>query len=452
MLVTIPFLLAMAGGVYFFYLRYRAAREVELVDQVTGASFGCVASLRGDAPESWSLERALEHMARMSRQARRPAEGDASPTHLRFAQLAADAARGCEALGALMRSSTTEFPNLYFAVPAKLAQPPDLAHPTVWYRRVLPSDRAEAVELTRQIRAMSVAIGALRSEREMMAQELPIEGRGPDELARLVELGAVPRDRENVTSDAWPTLDGVVVLRRGSIPHVPCDLRFVNRLSCFGDFVQTVSWEGETTPLHPLTRPASISYWAAFTVDPAGALWAIGADQRMHGQLGRYAPDSDAPQVFSIDAEIDGGATLATIDATHLALTLSDGRTLAVDVGGIADGSPPVVSPAIDESRSLYIESGFDADGAVRIELASGDALTLSGSEADGWTSRLEPSGDREQVLLRIADPHRVVAILRARALVTGWTVAVASRPDGEHGLLLTQDFGRSFLGESTAN
>src|SRR5690606_5603745 len=93
--VSLPFLGVMGFGVWFFLSAQSTARERTLVEQVTGAAFGCVASMRGDAPEPWGLERALEHMSRMER-VTRDANADEAERE-RFVRLSTDAARGCEA-------------------------------------------------------------------------------------------------------------------------------------------------------------------------------------------------------------------------------------------------------------------------------------------------------------------------------------------------------------------
>src|SRR5690606_12227970 len=97
-LVLLPFLGVMAFGVWFFFDVRQAAREKTLVEQVTGAAFGCVASMRGDAPDPWGLDRALEHMSRMERVTRDAEDPAGAEERERFARLAVDAARGCEQL------------------------------------------------------------------------------------------------------------------------------------------------------------------------------------------------------------------------------------------------------------------------------------------------------------------------------------------------------------------
>lgn len=185
---SLPFIAAMGGGVWFFVATQQRAAEKALVEQVTGAAFGCVTSMRGDAPESWGLELALEHMSRMERTTR-----EDGPEGQRFARLAADAARGCEELGSLNVRATSTAPHLYFAVPAKLAQPPE-GEPERWFRRVLPKSRTEVAELTRLIRAMQQAINDRRAEHSLMPSELPIDGRGTARLAGQVALAPLPRE------------------------------------------------------------------------------------------------------------------------------------------------------------------------------------------------------------------------------------------------------------------
>ena len=141
---TIPLLASLGFGAWFFQHKKQEAEDRALVDQVSGAAFGCVASLRGDAPEAWSLERALEHMSQMARRTRDREVPTVREDRDRFARLATDAARGCEELGALMTRAQRERPSLYFAVPAALAQPVDQADPERWYRRTLPDTRPAA--------------------------------------------------------------------------------------------------------------------------------------------------------------------------------------------------------------------------------------------------------------------------------------------------------------------
>ena len=154
-LSLLPVLGAVGFGVWFFLDMRQHADDQGTVDQVTGAAFGCVAAVRGDAPETWSLERSLEHMSHMERLTRDEDDPTIAEERSRFARLAADAALGCEQLGRLMMDAQRESRGLYFAVPAVLAQPPDQDDPERWFRRVLPDTRPEALELTRQIRVMA---------------------------------------------------------------------------------------------------------------------------------------------------------------------------------------------------------------------------------------------------------------------------------------------------------
>ncbi len=438
-LVTVPFVLLMGAGIYFFLQRRRAALETELVEQTTGAAFGCVSSMRGDAPEPWGLERALEHMARM---ARVTADAPDGPERTRFRRLATDAARGCEALGALMRRAGEESTDLYFGVPAALAQPPDMNDPERWYRRALPSSREESVELARQIRAMAEQINARRTERALMVQELPIEGRGPSALARVIELAPIPRGREDARTEVWPLSDHVVALRRSALPRVPCEMRFINRPSCFEESVQTIGWDGEITEPRPLPRPDSVSYWASFAPTPDGALWALGADERGRGVVARYPPYEGPPALYPLEHDVDAGATLFAAERGQLVARLSDGLTLAASVDDVA------FQPTETPPRALVMEAAPGEDER-SLFLADFGTLTLFGSEAHGWTSRLsDPEDEGEDVLFRVLEAHRRVnGIASLRSLPSGKVVALLQRfesaPDA---VVLSTDFGRTWL------
>lgn len=444
-LVTIPFLALMGSGIWFFMQRRRAALNTELVEQTTGAAFGCVASLRGDAPEEWGLERALEHMARMER-VTRDAEGeDAAEERARFSRLAEDAARGCQALGDLMRQATQESSELYFAVPAKLAQPPDMDNPERWFRRVLPSSREESVELTRQIRAMAETINARRTERQLMYQELPIEGRGASELARVIELAPVPRERENVRTDVWPLAQHIVVLRRGMIPRVPCDLRYINRLSCYNEFLQHVSWEGDGSEPIALERPDRVTYWADFTPTPDGSLWAIGVGRRGRGLVGRYPPSETAPEVTSFPGRgVDAGATITAARGGRLTVRLTDGTLYEAQTEDVA-------FEEVEAATRPLIVDGTPSTTERSISLPDFGTLSLFGDEDFGWTSRLMgPDEDSEDILFRVIEAHRRVSdIVSLKSLPSGRVVALLRRfessPDA---IVISTDFGRSWVSE----
>lgn len=440
-LVALPFVAAMAAGAWFFFDKRRQAREKVLVEQVTGAAFGCVASIRGDAPEVWGLERALEHMSRMERVTRDTEDPTTRRERERFARLAADAARGCEELGRLMMEARQQDTDLYFAVPAKLAHPPDLDDPERWFRRTLPQSRQEALDLTRQIRAMAEAVNARRLERSLMAQELPIGGRGPSELARVVELAALPRERERPRTEVWPMPEGVFVLRRGAIPQVPCETRYLNLLSCYAEFVQTVSWEGETSELRALERPDPVSYWASFAATPDGSLWALGADEEGRGWLGRYPPGETTAEAARVDAPVDAATNLVPV-AGGVAAFPADGsawlaRGTEVALEAVSTTPPPIVldPTAGDPARGLRI------DGL--------GTLSVFGSDEGGWTSRMSPADEGEEdVLQRMIDSHRrVEAIASLRALRSGKVVALLQRfREAPDAVALSTDFGRQWL------
>lgn len=437
-LISLPFLGAMCFGVWFFLHARQKAHEKTLVESVSGAAFGCVVAMRGDAPEAWALDRALEHMSRMERVTRGAAEG--APDAARFTRLATDAARGCEELGSLMMRARDEAPGLYFAVPAKLAQPPDAGQPERWLRRVLPKSRPEVEELVRQIRTMEDAINARRGEHALMPTALPIDGRGAAQLARPVALAPLPRElAEAPSTEAWPLPGYVLVLRRGSIPRVPCDTRYINRASCYADFVQTVSWTGEAGPQRGLERPASVSYWAAFAPSQDGTLWAVGIDQRDRGVVGRYAPDATTAEIAPIGASIDAVASMAEVIG-GMAVLASDGSTWTApgDLRFARTDAPPLRVVLAPEEGA--IERGVTLDGV--------GTLSIFGSEEDGFTSRLSTStGD---VLLALIDAHsRVRAVTGLRALRTGHTVALLVRnEEAPDALVLSTDFGRSWLSE----
>jgi hypothetical protein len=441
---TLPFLAAIAAGVWLYLHERQKAHDEQMTEQVTGAAFGCVASVRGDAPDVWGVERSLEHMSRMERVTRDREDPATADERARFARLAADAARGCEELGSLMMESQRSGSELYFGVPAKLAQPPDMNDPERWYRRVLPLSRPEVLELTRQIRLMADAINARRTERELMAQELPIEGRGPSELARIVELTPLPREREMPRTEVWPMPDGVFVMRRGSIPRVPCDTRYINRLSCFNEFVQTVSWEGEVGPVRALERPSGVLYWASFTPTPDGSLWAVGTDTRDEGIVGRYPPDELTPRLAPLGASVDATTNIVAVGG-GVAVFPSDGSAWLAqdDVGSVAQVEttpPPVV---VREGR------GGAPQG---IEIEELGRLSVFGDEEGGWTSRLSPA-EGDDVLLRMIDAHmRVRDVTALRALRTGRAVGLLQRAaDSPDAIAITATFGRDWLADPAA-
>jgi hypothetical protein len=438
LLGAIPLLVILAFAIGFVVVSRDGANEKTLVDEVSTAGLACVLSVRGDAPESWGLENALEHMSRMERSTR---DASAPPAdRARFAQLSIDAARGCEALGTVTARARAEAPDLYFAVPAKLAQPPDQREPERWFRRVLPKSLREATELARQIRAMNDAINARRAEHELTPILLPIEGGQAAALARIVTLSPIPADRERPITEVWPLDTHIVALRRGSIPAVPCDTRHVNRASCYRDFVQTISWTGELGAQREIVRPARATFWASFAPTPDGSLWAVGIDTQNRGIVGRYDLATDGPpEIASIAAPIDGASTIASVIG-GVAVTAGDGTEWVAQSGTMAfaraDAAPARVVIESDPS------SGVNVDGL--------GALSISGSDAEGYTARL--SADGTELLQRIIDAHsRFDALPSLRALRSGRAVLLLQR-DGEHApdaLALTTDLGRTWLAGS---
>lgn len=303
-------------------------------------------------------------------------------------------------------------------------------------RRVLPKSRAEVLELTRQIRAMQEAINARRGEHALMPSALPIDGHGTASLAKLVDLGPLPRDLERPVTFAWPLADSVLVLRRGSIERVLCDTRHVNRASCYRDFVQTVGWSGEATELRPLERPARVSYWAAFAAAQDGTLWAVGADTRDRGLLGRYPPGASTPELASFPGRVDAAARMAEVIG-GVAIVTSDERVWVASgdlrVRASENAPPPIV---------LEPEGG--PDQGIRVDGIG--ALSVFGSQEDGFTSRL--STGTGEILTRLIDAQsRVRSIVSLRGLRSGHAVTVVDRETGDpSALLLTTDFGRTWL------
>ena len=435
----IPLLAAIGFGVWYFMDKQRHEGNTVRVDQVTGAAFGCVGSIRGEAPENWSLARALEHMSYMERRTREGGPALAEE-RARFAQLATDAARGCEELGTLMLSAQRDGTNLYFAVPAALAHPPDMDDPERWFRRVLPDTRPDAEELSRQIRVMAETINARRAEHSLMAQELPVEGRGASHLARQIEVAPIPRDRESPQTHVWPMPEAIVVIRRASIGRVPCDTRYLNRSSCLNEYVQHISWDGEPSEPVALERPARVQYWSAFAPTPDGSVWAIGVDSDDEAVAGEYRPGETTPELMVLEATIDATANIVAVTG-GVAVFPPDGsawfkRNGAPSFEQVSTTPPPLVV-------------GTRSGGAARgVELESVGELSITGSAEDGYTSRMTPVGEDEDVLLRMIDTgSRVQTIASLRALRSGRAVAVLQRhEEAPDAIAITPDFGRSWL------
>lgn len=444
---VVPVLAAAGFGIWFFLQKKAESENRALVDQVTGAAFGCVASVRGDAPEGWSLERSLEHMSYMARLTRDEDDPTIREERERFGRLAADAATGCEQLGTLMRRAQQEGRELYFAVPAALAQPADQANPERWYRRVLPETRPATVELSRQIRVMADTINQRREELSLMRQELPVEGRGPSELARVVELAPIPRDREQAQTEVWPTPDAIVVLRRGRLPRVPCDMRYVNRTSCLAEYVQRISWDGEPGAQVALERPTSVLYWSAFAPTFDGALWAVGVSTSNQGVVGRYPPDATRPELAMLDAPIDATANIVAVTG-GVAVFPSDGSAWMADDG-------PGMAFARVETTPPPLVVGTGHGGAARgIDDPALGRLSITGSSEEGFTSRFSPADGSDDVLLRVIDAHsRVREIADLRALRSGRSVALLQRAaEAPDAIAMTPDFGRTWLAAPSAD
>ncbi len=440
-LATLPVLAAIGAGVWFFLEIRQHAQNTVMVERVTGAAFGCVASIRGDAPDIWGLERAIEHMSRMEGVTQDQEDPTTLAERERFSGLATDAARGCDELGNLMREAHRD-DALYFAVPAPLATLVDRDDPERWFRRVLPETRPQTIELTRQIRIMAETINQRRTEYELMAQELPIEGREQSELARIIEVAPPPRDRENPHTEIWPTPSAIVVLRRGSIAPVPCNLRYVNLASCLNEYLQQVTWEGERGEQIALERPARVLYWSSFTPTFDGSFWAVGIDARSNGIVGRYPPDATSPELGRIGAPIDATARIIAVTG-GVAVFPSNGSAWMTGLSEIAfeevDATPP----------PLIVRAGRGGAGR-GIEIEEQGTFSVFGNEEFGFTSRLEVPGE-DDVLLQMIDAHsRVRDVVDLRALRSGRAVALLARfHESPDAIAITSSFGRSWLAAS---
>jgi hypothetical protein len=231
----------------------------------------------------------------------------------------------------------------------------------------------------------------------------------------------------------------IYVIRRGSIPHVVCETRYINLPSCFNEFVQTVSWEGEVSDIVELERPRRVAYWATLAPGTDGSIWAIGIDQRDHGIVGRYPPGESEPELRSIDMDVDATTNIVAV-ARGMAIFPSDGNAWmssleALDFEQVETTPPPIV---------LTTGSGGPDRG---IELEHIGRLSLDGSEVDGFTSRLQRASG-EDILNRVIDANvRVQRVDALRALRSGKAVATLQRA-GDHpdALVITADFGESWL------
>ena len=233
--------------------------------------------------------------------------------------------------------------------------------------------------------------------------------------------------------------DGVIALRRGSIPRVPCDTRYLNPASCYRDFVQRVTWDGEVQPLRALSRPRRVTYWASFTPTPDGSLWAVGVGSRNRGMVGRYGPDATEPELTSLGSRINVGANIVAV-AGGVAVFPTDGSAW-LSRGGSMQFERAGATP-----RTVVLHTGHG--GASRgVEATGLGTLSIFGSEDFGWTSRFSPP-EGEDILQRMIDAHsRVRAIPNLRALHSGKTVALLQRfHEAPDAVAITTDFGRSWL------
>ena len=273
-----------------------------------------------------------------------------------------------------------------------------------------------------------------------MAQALPVEGEGPSELARVVELAATPRDRETATTEVWPTPDAIVVLRRASLPNVPCNMRYVNRASCLADYVQRVAWDGEAGAPVELDRPAAGLFWRAFAPTCGSAPWAGGGAAAGHGLVGRYAADATRPDVAMIEAEVDVSTTIVAVTGGVVVFP-SDGSAW------LADGGPGMHFARSDATPPPLVLRTRHGGAARGIEDEALGSLSVTGSAEEGFTSRLSPADGSSDVLHRLIDARsRVREIADLRALRSGRAVALLARASGADALVITPDFGRTWL------
>ncbi|MEZ4339014.1 MAG: hypothetical protein R3B82_20545 [Sandaracinaceae bacterium] len=231
-----------------------------------------------------------------------------------------------------------------------------------------------------------------------MRQELPVEGRGPTELARMVELAAVPRDREESATEAWPTPDAIVVLRRGSLPRVPCDMRYVNRASCLSEYVQRIGWDGEAGP-RPRSRIGGGALLERLRADLRRGAVGRRREQQQPGRRRALRPDATTPG-SPLDAPIDATANIVAVTG-GVAVFPSDGSAWMADDGpGMAfarvETTPP---PLVGRHGPRGAARGID-DDALRTALDRG----LDGGGVHVFAS--PPADGSDDVLLRMIDAH----------------------------------------------
>jgi hypothetical protein len=436
-------MLAIAGIILavVIWRKRKADRETVIVEEVTSSAFGCVAAIRGDAPELWSLESALEHVSRMERVTRDTTNPLTRDEREHFHTNAVDASRGCMALSTALAQAQADAPDLYFAVPVKLAQPVDQRDPERWFRRVIPQSRAEVVDLTRQVRQMNEQINARRSERGLMAQVLPIDGRDEAALARVIVLEPIPRELERQTTELWPLPTVVFVLRRGSLARVPCDTRYLNPASCFSEFTQTIGYDGTLGPQLVLVRPSSVTYWSSFAPVEDGSLFAVGVDSHNHAVVGRYPPGDATPELRPIGARVDALTTIIALEGGPIAIFPTDGSAW-VSGGDLEFAlTPSTPPPMVARETERGVEHGIVIEGH--------GTLSMFGSEEFGWTSRFAPT-QGEQTLVRVIDAHHnVTAIPVLRALADGKAAAVLQRAQtGQDAIVVSSDYGRTWLAQ----
>lgn len=447
--LTLPFVLLLALGVWRLMQRKQRASDRARVEALTVAANACVSAVRGDAPEAWGLSRALEHMSRMGRVSADPHNPAFREERQRFRRLSAEAAAGCAELGRLVRRAHRGGGRLYVAVPASLAQAPLAGADERWFRRLLPETRGGVLALTRQVRVMDALIQRRRRAFGLSPSPLAVDGRRLRDLARIIEVAGLPRDVvDRPRYHAWPLEGFALILLRGSLARVPCDTRHVQRLGCYRDFLQTVSYGGEVGPQRALERPDSVRYWIRFAPTPDGSLWGLGVDAGGHAMLGRYRVGSSLPELTPIALPKEAATRLVPVR-----------RGLAVVQRRVAffvslNGRVRRMRRRAVGARRLFYRPGVGGP-SVGVRVPRLGRLSLFGGAALGWTSRLSPrprqrAQPADDVLLRVVDAHSDVReIVSLSAHRSGKTVALLRRfRDYPDAVLLSRDLGRTWVSD----
>jgi hypothetical protein len=253
------------GGGWLLAARHDARSRSEQIDRLTASAERLVALTRRGLPESWSIERVLEHIT-----LRPVAQADGGLRDQR---------------GQALVDVDAQVRALWSEGDRAGAVAPELAGWAEWNARPTYRSRAEVAALATALRGLDHAIAWQRSHHGLAARPLALDGEPLAPLPERIALPLPPVGPDIAHVDMWP-LEPAVVIVLGVDTTEGC----VAGARCRRFFAAWVGWDGRVLDRVEIAAAPADTVNAAVSAGPDAAVYTVAQPARGDTVITRYEP------------------------------------------------------------------------------------------------------------------------------------------------------------------